>query len=39
MARIDQILEETHPSYSFEFFPPQTEEGEKNLRAALEELK
>jgi methylenetetrahydrofolate reductase (NADPH) len=39
MARIDQILEQTHPSFSFEFFPPKTEEGEKNLRDALEELK
>ena len=38
MARIDQILEETHPCFSFEFFPPKTEEGEKNLRNALEEL-
>ena len=38
MARIDQILEDTHPCFSFEFFPPKTEEGEKNLRAALEEL-
>jgi len=38
MARIDQILEETHPCFSFEFFPPKTEEGEKNLRSALEEL-
>ena len=38
MGRIDQILEETHPCFSFEFFPPKTEEGEKNLRAALEEL-
>ena len=38
MTRIDQILEETHPCFSFEFFPPKTEEGEKNLRAALEEL-
>jgi len=38
MARIDQILEETHPCFSFEFFPPKTEEGEKNLRGALEEL-
>ena len=37
--RIDQILEETYPCFSFEFFPPKTEEGEKNLRAALEELK
>jgi methylenetetrahydrofolate reductase (NADPH) len=39
VARIDQILEETHPCFSFEFFPPKTEEGEENLRAALEELK
>src|SRR5215210_4995293 len=39
MARIDQILEETHPCFSFEFFPPKTEEGERNLREALEELK
>jgi len=39
MARIDQILEETRPCFSFEFFPPKTEEGEKNLRAALAELR
>ena len=39
MARIDQILEDTHPCFSFEFFPPKTEEGERNLRDALEELK
>jgi methylenetetrahydrofolate reductase (NADPH) len=39
MARIDQILEGTHPCFSFEFFPPKTEEGEKNLRAALAELR
>ena len=39
MARIDQILEETHPAFSFEFFPPKTDEGERNLREALEELK
>ena len=39
MGRIDQILDETHPCFSFEFFPPKTEDGEKNLRAALEELK
>jgi methylenetetrahydrofolate reductase (NADPH) len=39
VARIDQILEETHPCFSFEFFPPKTEEGERNLREALEELK
>ena len=38
MARIDQILEDTRPCFSFEFFPPKTPEGEKNLRDALEEL-
>jgi len=37
--RIDQILEDTRPCFSFEFFPPKTEDGEKNLRAALEELR
>jgi len=39
VARIDQILEDTHPCFSFEFFPPKTPEGEANLRTALEELK
>src|ERR671915_71558 len=37
--RIDQILQERRPVFSFEFFPPKTEEGEQNLWAALEELK
>jgi methylenetetrahydrofolate reductase (NADPH) len=37
--RIDEILEEQRPVFSFEFFPPKTEEGERNLWAALEELK
>jgi methylenetetrahydrofolate reductase (NADPH) len=37
--RIDEILEERRPVFSFEFFPPKTEEGEKNLWNALEELK
>ena len=37
--RIDQILAATDdPVFSFEFFPPKTEEGEQNLRAALEAL-
>jgi methylenetetrahydrofolate reductase (NADPH) len=36
--RIDQILEERRPVFSFEFFPPKTDEGEKNLQGALAEL-
>ena len=36
--RIDQILEERSPVFSFEFFPPKTDEGERNLQAALTEL-
>ncbi len=48
--RIDQILADKHPptspptlpptpSFSFEFFPPKTPEGERNLYTALAELK
>jgi methylenetetrahydrofolate reductase (NADPH) len=37
--RIDQILNERQPIFSFEFFPPRTPEGEANLRAALDDLK
>jgi methylenetetrahydrofolate reductase (NADPH) len=37
--RIDRILEEQRPVFSFEFFPPKTEEGMKNLTGALSELK
>ncbi len=38
--RIDQILAGSdEPIFSFEFFPPKTEEGERNLRAALEALR
>jgi methylenetetrahydrofolate reductase (NADPH) len=34
--RIDQILERSdEPVFSFEFFPPKTDEGERNLRDAL----
>jgi methylenetetrahydrofolate reductase (NADPH) len=37
--RIDAILAASEePVFSFEFFPPRTEEGERNLRAALEAL-
>jgi methylenetetrahydrofolate reductase (NADPH) len=37
--RIEQILDERRPVFSFEFFPPKTDEGLANLRAALEDLK
>jgi methylenetetrahydrofolate reductase (NADPH) len=38
-TRIDEIVGRNGaPVFSFEFFPPKTEEGERNLRAALEEL-
>ena len=35
--RIDEIMASAEePVFSFEFFPPKTDEGERNLRAALE---
>jgi methylenetetrahydrofolate reductase (NADPH) len=38
--RIDKLLEErTEPLFSFEFFPPKTEEGEKNLLEAVAALR
>jgi methylenetetrahydrofolate reductase (NADPH) len=37
--RIDEILRRGGPVFSFEFFPPKTEEGERNLYAALADLK
>ncbi len=37
--RIDQILAAGGPVFSFEFFPPKTDEGERNLYSALAELK
>jgi methylenetetrahydrofolate reductase (NADH) len=37
--RIDEILAGGGPVFSFEFFPPKTEAGERNLFAALEELR
>ena len=37
--RIDEILTRDEPVFSFEFFPPKTPEGEKNLYRALTELK
>jgi methylenetetrahydrofolate reductase (NADPH) len=37
--RIDEIIAgSSEPTFSFEFFPPQTEEGVENLRNALEAL-
>ncbi|MEA2291528.1 MAG: methylenetetrahydrofolate reductase [Solirubrobacteraceae bacterium] len=36
--RIDERLAGGTPSFSFEFFPPKSDEGERNLEQALEEL-
>ena len=37
--RIDEIITaRDEPVFSFEFFPPKTDEGERNLRATLESL-
>ena len=36
--RIDELLTGPGPVFSFEFFPPKTEQGEQNLYAALGEL-
>ncbi len=37
--RIDKLLHDDGPVFSFEFFPPKTEQGERNLYGALEELR
>ncbi len=37
--RIDEILRERRPVFSFEFFPPKTDEGQANLRATLDDLR
>src|SRR3954447_11019473 len=37
--RIDEILEQRRPVFSFEFFPPKTDEGEQNLWRAAQLLK
>jgi methylenetetrahydrofolate reductase (NADPH) len=37
--RIDELLARGEPVFSFEFFPPKTEQGERNLYAALAELR
>ncbi|QEC47141.1 methylenetetrahydrofolate reductase [NAD(P)H] [Baekduia soli] len=36
--RIDQLLGGDEPTFSFEFFPPKTPEGEANFQRALREL-
>src|SRR5918997_91823 len=36
--RIDDLLASGEPSFSFEFFPPKTPDGERNLETALAEL-
>jgi methylenetetrahydrofolate reductase (NADPH) len=37
--RIDEIISQSEePVFSFEFFPPKSEEGERNLREAIEKL-
>jgi methylenetetrahydrofolate reductase (NADPH) len=39
-VRIDEIIaSKREPTFSFEFFPPKTEDGERNLRRTLEELR
>src|SRR5436305_11665671 len=37
--RIDQLLEHQRPVFSFEFFPPQTDEGMEQLKRTLWDLK
>jgi methylenetetrahydrofolate reductase (NADPH) len=37
--RIDELLAAGEPVFSFEFFPPKTEQGERNLYDALAELR
>jgi methylenetetrahydrofolate reductase (NADPH) len=37
--RIDELLAGQGPVFSFEFFPPKTEQGEQNLYGALSELR
>src|SRR5919108_5864679 len=37
--RVDKILDERRPVFSFEFFPPKTDEGQELLESTLAELK
>ncbi len=40
LMRIDRLLADGgEPTFSFEFFPPKTEQGERNLQDALQELR
>jgi len=39
LMRIDEILAAGGPVFSFEFFPPKTQDGERNLYSALAELR
>src|ERR1700709_1226192 len=36
--RINELLDGDEPSFSFEFFPPKTPQGEENFERALQEL-
>jgi len=39
-VRVDEIIAtKGQPTFSFEFFPPKTEDGERNLRTTLEDLR
>jgi methylenetetrahydrofolate reductase (NADPH) len=39
-VKIDEIIAESEgPVFSFEFFPPKTDDGDRNLRATLEDLR
>src|SRR3712207_932811 len=37
--RIDELFEQRRPVFSFEFFPPKTDEGQRTLEETLSELK
>jgi methylenetetrahydrofolate reductase (NADPH) len=37
--RVDQIIETAQPVFSFEFFPPKTDDGQRNLEGALADLR
>src|ERR687897_171083 len=37
--RVAEILKQRRPAFSFEFFPPKTDEGQRTLEGSLEILK